>query len=106
MTDTFKRLAQGQIAATAAAIYTVPASTSTIIKGVRITNADTGASHYFTLYDGGTTAANQILGQTTLQPNETFIDDTSYTMAAAGTIQAVADTASKLTYTIYGMEIT
>lgn len=106
MTDTFKKLYQGQLAAAAATIYTAPGAGSAIIKTIRVVNADTAASHSFTLYQSGTGAANQIIGTTVLQPGETFIDVGPIILGPSDTIAAKADVAAMMTCTIAGLEIT
>lgn len=104
MTDTFKKLAQSQAPAAAAAIYTVPGSTQAIVRQIIVVNTDTVARD-ITLYDGGSAAGNVIHGLTTLQPNETMFMDCYITMASGGTLQALGSVASKLTITVYGLEI-
>jgi hypothetical protein len=65
--DAFKVLAQGQLPTSAAALYTVPASTATIVKTMVFTNT-TAAGVTFTAYVNGSAAANSI-GQMTIPPN-------------------------------------
>lgn len=107
MTDTFKRLYQGQLPATATTLYTAPATAgnATIIKSIRICNV-TAASQSFTLYQGGTAAANIIMATTVLQPNETFVDTGPITLGASDTIAGISSAATSLTCTISGLEIT
>ena len=58
-TEVYKDLAQAQIAASVAAFYTVPASTTAFIRTITIVNTDS-ASHTFQLFIGGTAASNAI----------------------------------------------
>lgn len=104
MADAFKRLYQGQLAAAAAALYTAPAATAAIVKAIRVVNTDT-VSHSFTLYQGGTAAANQITGSFAIGPGETFIDTGPLFLAAGDTIAGKADTASVMTCTLGGIEV-
>lgn len=70
-TDSFKVLAQGQLPTSAAALYTVPATTQTIVKAMQLFNT-TGAIVNFTLYVNGAVAANSI-GSINIPANGTAI---------------------------------
>lgn len=59
-TETYKVLYQGQLAAAAATLYTVPASTTAFIRSITVVNTDAATSYTFQLFRGGTAAANQI----------------------------------------------
>jgi hypothetical protein len=63
--DAGKVLYQGQLAASAATIYTVPAGTVTVVKTISVVNTDS-SSHTFQLFRGGLVAANAITGTITL----------------------------------------
>jgi len=58
-TEVYKVLYQGQLAASAATIYTAPASNTTFIKSVTVVNNDSTA-RTFRLYRGGTANTNGI----------------------------------------------
>lgn len=103
MADTFKKLDQRQLPAAAATLYTVPAGKSAIVRTIRVVNTDT-VSRWFTLYQSGNGAANQIIGRTVIGPQETFIDTGPLCLAAADTLQGVAEVAGVLTCTIGGVE--
>lgn len=64
-TETYKVLYQGQLAAAAATIYTVPASTTAFVKSIAVVNND-ASTRTFTLYRGGTANANKIIGPISL----------------------------------------
>lgn len=66
-TDTFKVLAQGQLPSSIATLYTVPASTSTLVKSIHIVNTDTVA-RTASLTVNGTAGANQILPPISILP--------------------------------------
>lgn len=70
-TDSFKVLAQGQLPTSAAALYTVPASTQTIVKAMQFFNT-TAAVVNFTAYVNGAVAANSI-GTINIPANGTAI---------------------------------
>lgn len=57
--NTFKKLDQRQLAASAGVLYTVPASTATIIKSIILANT-TASTVAVTLYTDGAAAANSI----------------------------------------------
>jgi len=59
-TETYKVLDQRQLAAAAATIYTVPASTQAFIRSITVVNTDTTNISTFQLFRGGTAAANAI----------------------------------------------
>src|ERR671930_395006 len=102
MADTFKKLYQGQPGTSTAALYTVPSSTTAIIRHIRIVNNDT-TSRTVTLYDGGTSASNIILPDTTI-PGGEYIDIDCFIVGAAGVavLEGKADAASQVTVTAYG----
>lgn len=58
-TEVYKVLYQGQLAAAAATIYTVPSSTTAFVKSIMVVNNDT-AARTFSLYVNGTAASNKI----------------------------------------------
>lgn len=60
VSDAFKVLAQGQLPAAAAAIYTVPASTVSLVSQIYLANTTAGALTV-TLYINGVAASNQIV---------------------------------------------
>jgi hypothetical protein len=106
MPATLKKLHQSQLPAAVGTLFTVPAGQTWLIKSIRISNTDNAASHYFTLYDGGTATVNEILGQMTLQPNEVYVEGEFMVIETGGTLRAVADVASMVTITIYGVVMT
>ena len=72
--DAGKVLYQGQLASSAATIYTVPATTVTVVKSIAVVNTDT-VSHTFQLFRGGLVAANAITGTLTLPADYTAVWD-------------------------------
>lgn len=65
-TETYKVLDQRQLAAAAATIYTVPASTSAFVRSITLVNTNAGASQTFQLFRGGLVAANAITPSITI----------------------------------------
>lgn len=64
--ETYDLLAQGQLPTTAAALYTVPASTQAFIKQITLINTASSAKSGVILYVGGSAAGNQITGSITM----------------------------------------
>lgn len=61
-TNAYKVLAQGQLGTSVATLYTVPASTTTLVKNIRLANTTSGAVTGIKFYIGGTAATNQFTG--------------------------------------------
>lgn len=59
-TETYKALAQLQLAIAAATIYTAPASTVAFVRSILVVNTDAAATNTFQLFRGGLAAANAI----------------------------------------------
>lgn len=105
MAETFKKLYQGQVPATATTLYTVPAVTQTIVKHIRAVNTS-GTARTIRLWHDGTADANAILPPVSLAPGEWAEFDGSILAEAADTISGQASAATAITVTIYGLEIT
>jgi hypothetical protein len=67
--ETYKTLAQGQLASSVGTLYTAPASTQTFIKSIHLANATASDVTGVKLFIGGTAAANQITGSLTIPAN-------------------------------------
>lgn len=108
-TFTPKRLGQAQAATGSyGTIYTVPASTTAVIKEVVICNTTSGAVTLDLSFvpSGGTAgAANAIFSTLSVSANETKIYSMSSVLAAAGTVQAKASAGTSLTLTVSGIEV-
>jgi len=65
-TETYKKLAQGQLGTSAGTLYTVAASTTAFIKQITLVNTSGATVTGIILYNGGTAAANQITGSLSL----------------------------------------
>lgn len=104
MAEAYKKLAQGQLGAATAVLYTVPAATATIIKHMRFVNNDT-EDLTFELYHDGTTEAVRILPTATIEAGGWAEFDGALLMEAADTLQGKASQATEITYTIYGLEV-
>lgn len=110
MTDVFKRLNTTLTftSATAATIYTVPGSTSTIVKKIVVSN-NGGTSALAKIYHVPTGSSagvsNIILPATTLGSNEYGVDDAPFAMAAGDFIAVAGDGTNAISISIYGLEI-
>jgi len=104
MAEAWKKLAQGQLPSTVGTIYTVPASTETIIKHIVLSNP-TGSDRTAALWHDGTTDAFNILPPTTIVAGTWAEFDGVLTLEAGDTIAGDSDAATAVTFTIYGLEI-
>lgn len=104
MTETGKVLAQGQLTASTTTLYTVPALTTTYVKNIVFCNDDT-VQRTFTLFVGGSAAANQVAKAEPIDASRRVLVAELMTLEAAQTIQGKADSATKVTYTIFGIEV-
>lgn len=105
MADAYKKLYQGQLAASVATIYTVPAATSAIIKHIAVVNR-TGNAVTFQLWRDGTTDAFAFTAVMPLAPNGMADWDGTFAMNTGETLAGAASSAAGITVTIDGDEIT
>ena len=107
MTDTAKILAQGQVSDSAASIYNPGAGVQAIIKAIVFVNV-TGSDATVEVYANGTADANIIHNEVNLVADGGKLQFDGV-MALDGDssdeLHAVSDTASAITYTIFGAEI-
>ena len=106
MANTVKQLNQSALTATLTTnLYTVPPSTTTIVKEVLLCNTDT-VSRDVTLYAGdGTAIKNRILDALSVGAGETKFISLSTLLNTADIIAAGASSASVVSITISGVEI-
>lgn len=104
MADAYKTLYQGQVPATVTTLGTVPSLKSWIIKSMTAVNTTSGAVT-LKLYKNGTTAAYQMTNLT-VPANGTAQWDGTEAMAAAEYIAGIAGSATSITLTISGDEVT
>lgn len=92
--DKPKKLAQGQVATSAAVLYTVPDSNSAVIESIVLANTTGTAVSGVILYLSGTTASNQITGSITIPANGTarFTDAGVQITDGSGNAYATAST--------------
>lgn len=79
--DTYKVLAQGQVASSVGTIYTAPASTQSFVRQITLANTTSSAVSGVILYVNGTAATNQISGSFTIPANgSAVLDDKGWTV--------------------------
>ena len=105
MADTAKRLAgPAQVSNSAATKYTVPSSTTTIIRNIHIFNGSDSAAT-FTMSIGTDGAATRLYDAVSI-PARGSLDWSGFmVMAATEIIQALSGTNNVLTLTISGVEV-
>lgn len=103
-TDTPKRLyGPAQLASSAATVYTVPASTTAILRYMIFTNT-TGTDRSITVSVGADAAATRIISAVTI-PTGGFIEWAGFIPMTAGeVVQASAAVATAITAVICGVE--
>lgn len=104
MPETWSKLAQGQLGAAVAVLYTVPAGESVIVKHIRLVNR-TATNRWAALWHDGATDAFAILPQTRVLSGGWGEFDGAMLLEAADTIQGQAEAAAAITYTIYGLRL-
>jgi hypothetical protein len=104
VTDTYKKLFQGQLPAAAAAQYTVPGATQAIIRTIVLVNTDS-SPRTVSLYTDGSANANKILDTYSIPANSRVTLNDVMTLGAAGAVWGVASVAAVVTMTIFGLEI-
>lgn len=97
-------LYHGQPTNSATTLYTVPSSTITVVRHIRVVNPD-ASSHTVDLYRNGSADANRLTETITVQAGSSYEDDVYIPLATGDTIQGKADASTKVTVFIGGAEI-
>lgn len=100
MAATAKRLYKGTAGTTASTAYTVPASTTTIVKNIVLTNK-TASEATITI----TIAGTEIVYGYSVAANDTVVIDLSLVMNATETITVQSGTTSAINVYISGVEV-
>lgn len=105
MADLQKRLS-GPSALTTGAVtqYTVPASTSTILRSIHVANTSASAPASFTLSIGADAAGTRLFAAYPIPPGGVLDWSGFIVLNAADTVQALASVAT-LTLTMSGVEV-
>ncbi len=106
MGDIAKRIVgPTQLGTAAATVYTVPASTTTILRHIKVCNESSSAVS-FTLSIGADAAGKRLYYQVSI-PGNGVLDWSGFEiLAAAETLQSYASASTSLTLTLSGVEAT
>jgi hypothetical protein len=109
MTTNYKLLAQTSPTANTETLnYAVPASTSTVVRSINITNTSSSADTYYIAIvptsSSAATNTNYISYNNTIEGNSTISNDAGYTIQALGGIR-VKSTNGTCTFSTFGAEI-
>lgn len=99
MATTSKTLYRGAAATSSGTLYTTPASTTTIVTNIVVTNT-TVSPQTFTLVMGGTTLADTV----TVSNNDSTVIDLKQVLIATQTITGLASSTS-VNFHIAGIEV-
>jgi hypothetical protein len=102
-----KRLGQAQASTSDSTLYTVPASTSAIIKEIVVCNTTSGSVAFdvaFVAAGGSVGDSTRVIRNHTIQAYSTVIYAFSQVLATGGFVSAKAGTATSLTVTASGVE--
>ena len=103
-TDTAKRLSgPALLTGSAATVYTVPASTTTVLRNIHVCN-ETGTAATLTMSIGTDGAGKRLFMGFSVAANDVLDWSGAIVMAAAEVIQAFSGTASALTLVVSGVE--
>jgi hypothetical protein len=104
--DTLKRLAGPvALAGAAATVYTVPGSTTAVLRGLHVANESVAAAT-FTLSVGADAAGKRLWFAQSVAPGDSFDWTGNVPLVAAEVVQAYASAAATLTLTLSGVETT
>lgn len=106
MSDSFEKLYQGRPGSAATTLYTVPASTQTIVKHIVIANPSTSTNYTMSLFHDGSAAQNMILPAVTVLSGGWGTFDGVILMETGDTLVGKSSVSGTLTVTVYGDEVT
>lgn len=107
MADTAKRLSGPSALTTSAATqYTVPGSTSTVVRNIHVANTHASIAAKFTMSIGTDAAGTRFYDSVEIPVGGSLDWSGFLVLATTEIIQAKSDTASALTLTISGVEVT
>lgn len=104
MSDSFKRLFQSRLPASAAEVYQCPVDRNATVTSYRVVNTDS-APHVFRLYHGSAPTVDRIIDAVDIEGFHTLKDDTGLAIANSDKIFAAATAPDVLTLTGYGQEV-
>ena len=108
MAGTFKikALGEGQLPAATGVLYTVPASTQTIIKTMIFVNTNVAVRTINIFLKTGGTNRRIVPKDLSLKAQYLMETDQEYTLEAGDTVEGDASAASSIDFTIHGIEET
>jgi hypothetical protein len=98
-------LANGQVAAAKATIYTVPAATQAIIRTVSFAQV-AGGTQVVILYVKKAAGTSRVFSRAQLEANEFAHEEEIGTLDAADELEAETTNAASVDYSIHGVEVT
>lgn len=105
MADLLKRLCgPAALANSAATVYTVPGSTTAVVRHLRVVN-ETGAGATFTISIGTDGAGKRVWYQESIAAGDSYDWTGNLVLAATEVLQAYASAATTLTLTVSGIEV-
>jgi hypothetical protein len=104
MNATPKILAQGQVASSKAAIYTVPAATRTIVRHISFAHVANGTQSVV-LYAKKAGGTSRVISRVTLELNEFGHEDDIITLDAEDQLQSETTNPVSVDFTVMGVEI-
>ncbi len=108
-TVTPKQLGQVQLGAVNTTVYTVPATTTGVIRTITVANTDEALERVFRLYlvpNGGSPGpATALFPKQSIAPTQVIEDLGVHVLPAGGTVVGSADVGSVITVTVDGAEV-
>lgn len=103
MADSIKVLAQGDLSNSVGTLYTVTAAWMGVVKNIVLCNHDT-VDRTVDFYVNGTADANRLCKTEPIKAGQRLILPETITLAATDTVRGNADSASKVSYNVFGIE--
>jgi hypothetical protein len=100
MTTTIKALSRGAFSTSSATLYTVPASTTTVVTNIVITNTGSSDEETFTITLDGT----EVFAQVSIFSKQTVAVDIKQALATTKIVAGLASS-TEIKYHITGVEI-
>lgn len=104
MAEVYKRLAGLTVGTSKTTAYTVPASTSAIVKHISVV-ALLGTSQKITLWHNAGATELKLLNATVIDPSGAAKFDGTMCLATGDTLSVQADIAAAFDFVVYGIEV-
>jgi len=106
MALTGKQLADGQLAAAKATLYTTPAGTTTYVKSIICHNTHAANTNVAVLYVQPSGGTSRIIAKVALTPLDTLYVDDAIVLDTGDLIRGSATNATEVDYAVFGAEET